>query len=223
MQVDSKHRSLSAILFAALIAATSLTASSQSKSTQAQSRLAPDTEVQPRSTEYQQVQQRLAHGWNTWDVRSVTTHVLIPEGLAIHVGLKHNSSLNGEAFLGDALIGRLSPGAEQVTPGPHSWDGSYTDLKISWHNHNWRVQSAHDGNDHVVLVFDPRDSHGAIDDVIYRERRALPDRRRTNADAGYERFESRARTQRPAVQSIGGRTVKLREGNINLRSAVCLG
>ena len=152
MQVHSNHRSLSAILCAALIAATHSTAVAQATSTPAQSRLAPETQIQPRSSEYQQVQQRLAHGWNTWDVRSVTTHVLLPEGLAIHVGLKHNSTLNDEAFLGDTLIGRLSPGAEQVTPGPHSWDGSYADLKISWHNHNWRVQSAHDGNDLVLLV-----------------------------------------------------------------------
>ena len=33
-----------------------------------------------------QCRQRLARGWNTWDVHSVTTQVLLPEGLAIHVG-----------------------------------------------------------------------------------------------------------------------------------------
>ena len=63
-------------------------------------------------------------GWNTWDVHSVATQVLLPEGLAIHVGMKHNSTLNGDAFLGDALIGRLDKDAEKVTPGPHAWDGS---------------------------------------------------------------------------------------------------
>ena len=57
----------------------------------------------PRSQPYEEVQHRLARGWNTWDVHSVTTQVLLPEGLAIHVGLKHNSSLNGDAFLGDTL------------------------------------------------------------------------------------------------------------------------
>ncbi len=75
--------------------------------------------------------QRLARGWNTWDVHSVTTQVLLPEGLAIHVGMKHNTTLNGDAFLGDALIGRLDKDAEVVTPGPHAWDGSYTDLRSS--------------------------------------------------------------------------------------------
>ena len=56
----------------------------------------------------------------------MATQVLLPEGLAIHVGMKHNTSLNGDAWLGDALIGRLDKDAEVVTPGPHAWDGSYT-------------------------------------------------------------------------------------------------
>lgn len=104
------------------------------------------------SMNYRKVQQRLARGWNTWDVNSVATQVLLPDGLAIHIGLKHNSSLFGEAFLQDALIGRLTPGAEQVTPGAHAWDGRYTDLRIAWKGHSWRIQSAHEGSDLIALV-----------------------------------------------------------------------
>ena len=105
-----------------------------------------------RSAEYEQVQKRLARGWNTWDVHSVATQVLLPEGLAIHVGMKHNSSLNGDAFLGDALIGGFGPDAPVVTPGPHAWDGSYTSADYEWKGHKWRVESAHDGDDLVMLV-----------------------------------------------------------------------
>ena len=114
-------------------------------------RIAMEQQV-PISAEYLKVQQRLAQGWNTWDANSVTTHVLLPYGLAVHVGLKHNTSVSGDAFLRDSLIGRLDPGAEQVTPGPHSWDGSYTDLSVEWRGHKWRVQSAHTGADLVLLV-----------------------------------------------------------------------
>jgi len=106
----------------------------------------------PASANYQQVQQRLAQGWNTWDVDSVATQVLLPDGLAIHAGLKHNTTVSSDAYLQDALIGRLTPGAEQVIPGPHSWDGSYTDLRISWKGHSWRLQSARDGGDLVLLA-----------------------------------------------------------------------
>ncbi len=112
----------------------------------------PNPDNAPRSAEYGAVQKRLAQGWNTWDVNSVATHVLLPEGLAIHVAMKHNSTEYGDAFLGDTLIGRLSSGAEQVFPGPHAWDGSYTDLRVAWKGHSWRVQSAHDGHDLVLLV-----------------------------------------------------------------------
>jgi len=105
-----------------------------------------------RSVEYAKVQARLARGWNTWDVHSVATQVLLPEGLAIRVGMKHNSTLNGDAFLGDALIGRFGADAEVVTPGAHAWDGSYTSADFAWKGHKWRVESAHDGDDLVMLV-----------------------------------------------------------------------
>lgn len=111
----------------------------------------PETNIEPESANYRLLQRRLAQGWNTWDVHSVTTQVLLPEGLAIHVGVRHNSTLFGEAFLRDAFIGRMEPNAEQVVPGPHSWDGSYTDLRISWKGHNWRVQSARAGSDLAIL------------------------------------------------------------------------
>ena len=106
----------------------------------------------PASPDYLKVQARLAQGWNTWDANSVMTHVLLPYGLAIHIGMKHNTSVSGDAFLRDALIGRLEPGAEQVIPGPHSWDGSYSELSVQWKGHSWRVHSAHAGADLVLLV-----------------------------------------------------------------------
>ena len=120
---------------------------------QSTSRLSPGgAGLLPRSAEYTKVQERLARGWNTWDVHSVTTQVLLPEGLAIHVGMKHNTTLYGDAFLGDALIGRMGKGDEVVTPGPHAWDGSNTDLSIEWEGHKWRVQTEQSGEDLVMLV-----------------------------------------------------------------------
>jgi hypothetical protein len=105
-----------------------------------------------RSEEYAALQQHLATGWNTWDVHSVTTHVLLPAGLAIRVGVHHKTTLNGDAFLADSLIGRQGQSVEQVFPGPHAWDGSYTDLRHSWQEIDLRIQSAHAGEDLVILV-----------------------------------------------------------------------
>jgi putative isomerase len=135
--------------------------------TPAPSRLAPDSApAPPRSPAYAQVQQRLAQGWNTWDVDSVTTQVLLPEGVAIHVGMKHNSTGFGDAYLQDALIGRLGRGDEQVTPGPHAWDGSYTDLRVAWHGHAWRVQSAHAGGRDLVMLVSPLSSDSALPPTV---------------------------------------------------------
>ena len=102
--------------------------------------------------EYAALQGRLARGWNTWDVNSVAAQVLLPEGFTIRVGLKHNSSLNSDAFLSDALIGRQGQGVEQVFPGPHTWNGSYTELRLSWRDISLDLQSAHDGDDLVMLA-----------------------------------------------------------------------
>ena len=104
------------------------------------------------SPEYTALQERLGKGWNTWDVNSVATQVLLPEGLAIHFGMKHNTTEGGDAVLTDMLIGRLDAGVERIVPGPHAWDGSYTDLHGSWKDHAFRLQSAHDGGDLVMLA-----------------------------------------------------------------------
>src|SRR5208283_5076733 len=64
-------------------------------------------QVRERSKDYDAVQKRLATGWNTWDVHSVTTQVLLPEGLAIRVALQHKTTLYGDALLEDVLIGEV--------------------------------------------------------------------------------------------------------------------
>jgi len=105
-----------------------------------------------RSKEYDALQKRLAAGWNTWDVHSVTTQVLLPAGLAVRMGVNRKTTLNGDGFLGDTLIGRQGEYVEQVFPGAHAWDGSYTDLRLHWRDVDLRVESAHAGGDLVILV-----------------------------------------------------------------------
>jgi putative isomerase len=108
--------------------------------------------ARPRSPEYAQVQQRLGRGWNTWDTQSVTTHVLLPEGLGVRIGVLKKMRITGDGFLPTALIGRLNADAEQVYPGPHAYDGSYTDLRLNWQGQSLRIQSGTDSGDLVVLV-----------------------------------------------------------------------
>jgi hypothetical protein len=104
------------------------------------------------SPEYARLQQRLGRGWNTWDVQSVTTHVLLPEGLAVRVGFLDKHRLTGDGFLSSALIGRLDSKAEKIMPGPHAFDGSYSDLTLSWKGRSFRLQSATQAGRLVLLV-----------------------------------------------------------------------
>lgn len=58
-----------------------------------------------KGKEYKELNSRLCKGWNTWDTRSVLSHVLLPESLAINLQLVNHQS-------GDRLkdISKLSNG-----------------------------------------------------------------------------------------------------------------
>jgi hypothetical protein len=67
----------------------------------------PDTVAGPpalRSTEYAQLQERLQHGWNTWDTTTIAGEVLFPEGLEVNIGLKNNRTQADDAYLPNILI-----------------------------------------------------------------------------------------------------------------------
>ena len=98
---------------------------------------------------YAQVQRELACGWNTWNTRSVLSHVLLPSGFALNLGIKEYR--NGQ-MISEALIGRRGDGAEIIRPGARSYDGSYTELHVSWRDITLRVESGADGDDFLLLV-----------------------------------------------------------------------
>jgi putative isomerase len=95
------------------------------------------------------LQKSLASGWNTWNTRSVLSHVLLPEGIAVNLGFKHYA---GGDYLKEALIGRRGPYEERIHPGLRTYDGRYTELRLEWKETAWRVQSAVDGGDLFLLI-----------------------------------------------------------------------
>jgi len=91
-------------------------------------------------SEWAAMKARLARGWNTWDTRSVLTHVLLPEGFSISLKLVNGQS--GDT-LDEALPARGDDGAkERVIPGPHAWDGFYTEVTVEWQGLRVAVRSA---------------------------------------------------------------------------------
>lgn len=100
----------------------------------------------------------LAVGWNTWNTRSVLSHVLMPESFAINLGVK---SYHSGHCLREALIGRKKkndsgtsgPGEiENVHPGIHAYDGSITSLEMEWDGVKIKVETATENGDWFAVV-----------------------------------------------------------------------
>ncbi len=101
--------------------------------------------------QYQNIQKTLQQGWNTWNTRSVLQQVLLPQGFAINIAFKQHYYLE-EQYLKEALIGRRGDDAEQIRPGPHTYDGSLTQLDIQWEELDARIRSAHIDSELVILI-----------------------------------------------------------------------
>lgn len=102
-------------------------------------------------SDYTPIHQRLVSGWNTWDSRNVLSQVLLPQGLAVNLSFKQHYWLE-EQYLRKALIGRRGKDAEKIKPGPHTLNGDYSELEIQWEQLHARIETAHVGQDLVVLV-----------------------------------------------------------------------
>ncbi|MDR0540660.1 MAG: hypothetical protein LBH19_00445 [Dysgonamonadaceae bacterium] len=97
---------------------------------------------------YDAMQRGIAKGWNTWDTRSVLTHVLLPAGAAIDLNLSDRAGARANTF----QIGDRKPDAPLLRPGAHTYDGAYTDIEVEWHNLKLRIQSAADEMKNVIVV-----------------------------------------------------------------------
>lgn len=101
---------------------------------------------------YSELQKSTATGWNTWNTNSVLSHVLLPEGLAVSIGIK-NSWKNGDQYLNKAFkTSKAIKRPEEVKLGIRSDDGFYTELNLKWNKADINVQSATDDGDLILLI-----------------------------------------------------------------------
>ncbi len=110
------------------------------------------------SERYQELQRSVLTGWNTWNVRSILSHVLMPHGLSISFGFKD--------YVERLPLTEVNLGwdHQDVILGPHAYDGSYTDAILrEWGSEkhmrplSFRVQTAHAGTtgDEFVALIEP--------------------------------------------------------------------
>jgi len=114
---------------------------------------------------YLDIKENLVQGWNTWNNRSVTSYVLLPECFSINLAFKQQYWLE-EQYLDEVLIGRSGKYVEQVRPGMHTWDGSYTELEITWEQMKIKIQTATTEEDLVILVTPLKDSEDSVKMIV---------------------------------------------------------
>src|ERR1017187_2938331 len=81
------------------------------------------------TAEYRALQAKLCSGWNTWSANSVLSHVYLPDGFALTLGLK--SAGMGHAYQNTFFqANETARRPEKIRLGPHADDGSYTELTL---------------------------------------------------------------------------------------------
>lgn len=98
---------------------------------------------------YLQLMDEMKRGWNTWNSRSVLSHVLMPYGFAINLGIKNYQT---GRVTRESLIGRFDPQEEQIHPGPRSYDGSYTALNWKQGELELQIESTAQNGEQYILV-----------------------------------------------------------------------
>ncbi len=106
------------------------------------------------SGRYRELKEQYIRGWRTWNVRSVLSHVHMPDGFALNVAFKEYREGH---YLKETLIGRFvneygREPAETAIPGAHAFDGSYTEMSVEWCDMRIQVESAAEDERFVLLV-----------------------------------------------------------------------
>lgn len=103
---------------------------------------------------YNEMKKKYIKGWHTWNVRSVLSHVHMPDGFALNVAFKEYREGH---YLKETLIGRFineygREPAEIAFPGIHAFDDSYTEMSLKWCDMEIKVESTVEDEELVLLV-----------------------------------------------------------------------
>ncbi len=116
--------------------------------------------------QYLSLQKTLQQRWGTYNHKSVLSHVLLPEGIALNIGIKFSNTGPSDNYLREAFISSRGDRSEKITPGPRAHDGSYSELTIVWQEMQFKVQTATDSKQNLVLLITPLDLKGKAASVI---------------------------------------------------------
>ncbi len=103
---------------------------------------------------YTELKNNYLKGWHTWNVRSVLSHVHMPDGFALNAAFKEYREGH---YLKETLVGRFAneygrEPAETAFPGSHAFDESYTEMRLTWCDMDIRVESSAIEDELVLLI-----------------------------------------------------------------------
>jgi len=114
-----------------------------------------------QSKNYIQLSEKLKKGWNTWDTRNVLSQVYMPDGFAITLDINI-----GNMKISGLKLGSVEENNVEITPGGHSYDGSYTELTVKLRDRNIRVQTVAKDKNIVILVSNNKPDDSTIISVV---------------------------------------------------------
>ena len=112
---------------------------------------------------YTVLQRNLAQGWNTWDVRSVLTHVYMPYAFAIDINLVDSQGKRVNHF----LIGDRGNYAPRLKPYSHTYDGYYTKISVFWHGHHFMIETAAEGSNNMILITPEKNNRSGAKIIVH--------------------------------------------------------
>ena len=115
------------------------------------------TTINTPMQQYHSLQKELAKGWNTWDTRSVLTHVYLPYGFAIDLNLIDMNGHRASQF----KVGARGIDKPILKPHAHTYDGTYTKMEVKWHGYAWMIESAAKGSTNIIIVTNLNGKKGA--------------------------------------------------------------
>ena len=103
---------------------------------------------------YEMMKKAYLTSWHTWNVRSVLSHVHMPDGFALNIAFKEYREGH---YLKETLVGRFvneygREPAETAFPGAHAFDESYTEMSLTWCDMEIRVESTLADDELILLV-----------------------------------------------------------------------
>lgn len=98
------------------------------------------------------LRERIGSGWNTWNTRSVLSHVYMPDGLSLNLVIKN---IQTHQVIRESLIGREDESLEDIHPGIKSYNGDYSELVWKQGKLDILIRSTVIGDD-IIIHIEPR-------------------------------------------------------------------